>query len=112
MDCIFCKIVNKEIPSDIIYEDDKIMAFKDLNPTAPVHILIIPKYHITSLDDTEDKDGEILKYIMLKIKDIAKTASLDRGYRIVINNGEDGLQTVKHLHIHLLGGKKLSWPAS
>lgn len=109
-DCIFCMIANKEIPSKIAYEDEKIMAFHDLEPQAPVHVLIIPKKHIASLDDLQEADGELAAYIMLKVKEIAKGLELDNGYRLVSNCGEDGQQTVKHLHFHLLGKRKMTWP--
>lgn len=109
-DCIFCMIVNREIPSKIAYEDDKILVFHDLEPQAPVHVLIIPKKHISSLNDVQAEDSELLSYIMLKVKDIASALGLDNGYRLVNNCGEDGLQTVKHLHFHLLGKRKMSWP--
>ena len=109
-DCIFCKIASGEIPSDKVYEDEKILAFKDLDPQAPVHVLIIPKKHIASLDDTTEGDAELLAYVMLKIKAIAKDLGLENGYRVVINTGADGAQTVKHLHIHLLGKRQMIWP--
>ena len=109
-DCLFCKIASGEIPSNKAYEDDKILAFYDLDPQAPVHVLIIPKKHIASLDDTTPEDGELLAYIMLKIKDIAKDLDLGNGYRVVINTGEDGGQTVKHMHVHLLGKRSMIWP--
>ena len=109
-DCIFCKIVSGDIPSDKVYEDDKILAFRDLDPQAPVHVLIIPKTHIRSLDDLTDADGELIAYMMNKIKDIASDQGLVNGYRVVINTGEDGQQTVKHLHVHLLGKRKMIWP--
>ncbi|MGL4485145.1 MAG: histidine triad nucleotide-binding protein [Anaerovoracaceae bacterium] len=108
MDCIFCKIVNKEISAKIVYEDEKILAFEDLDPQAPTHVLIIPKTHVASLDELNDK--ELAGYIMTKIKDIAKELGLKNGYRTVINTGEDGMQTVFHLHIHLLGKRKMTWP--
>ena len=107
-DCIFCMLANKEIPTEVVYEDDKIFCFKDTNPQAPVHVLIIPKKHIASLDELND--GDIAAYMMLKIKDIAKMLGLENGYRVVMNCGEDGDQTVKHLHMHLLGKRKMSWP--
>ena len=100
-DCIFCKIAAGEIPSNKVYEDDKIVCFHDLDPQAPVHVLIIPKKHIASLDDTSEEDAELLSYIMLKVKDIAAQLELGDGYRLVNNCGEDGQQTVKHLHFHL-----------
>lgn len=109
-DCIFCMIANKEIPSNIVYEDDKIVCFHDLEPQAPVHVLIIPKKHIASLDDVTAEDAELLGYIMTKVKEIAGTLGLENGYRLVNNCGEDGMQTVKHLHFHLLGKRKLTWP--
>lgn len=109
-DCIFCKIAQSEIPSEKVYEDDKILCFKDLNPQAPVHVLIIPKKHISSLDDVSEEDSELLGYIMLKVREIAADLGLENGYRLVNNCGEDGLQTVQHLHFHLLGRRKLTWP--
>lgn len=112
MDCIFCKIANGEIKTDYVFEDDKIAAFKDLDPQAPVHILIVPKKHIESLEKTSDGDSELLGHMMLKIKEIAKKAGIsESGYRVVINTGKDGGQTVGHLHIHLLGKRKMEWPA-
>ena len=109
-DCIFCMIANKEIPSNIAYEDDKIICFHDLEPQAQVHVLIIPKNHIATLDDVTAEDAELLGYIMTKVKEIAGTLGLENGYRLVNNCGEDGMQTVKHLHFHLLGKRKLTWP--
>lgn len=110
MDCLFCKIISGEIPSDKVYEDEKIYAFKDIDPQAPVHILIIPKKHIDSLDEIDESDSELLSYILLKIKDLAKEFELDKGYRVVINTKEDGGQSVNHLHFHLLGKRSLQWP--
>lgn len=109
-DCIFCKIAQKEIPSNAVYEDDRILCFHDLEPQAPVHVLIIPKKHIESLDAVTDEDKDLLGYIMTKVKDIAAELGLENGYRLVNNCGEDGFQTVKHLHFHLLGKRKLTWP--
>lgn len=109
-DCIFCKIISKEIPGNIAYEDDRILAFHDLEPQAPVHVLIVPKKHIASLDDVAQEDAALLGYLMSKVKDIAAELGLENGYRVVINTGEDGFQTVKHLHIHLLGKRKMTWP--
>lgn len=107
-DCIFCKIVDGSIPSTKVYEDDKILAFKDLNPQAPVHTLIVPKQHICCADEITADNCEIVGYIFSKIPEIAKSLGLENGYRIVNNFGEDGCQSVKHLHFHLLGGKKLA----
>lgn len=109
-DCIFCKIANGEIPSEIVYEDELITVFKDAGPMAPVHVLMVPKTHISSLDDIKDENAPLLGYMMLKIKEIAKILDLKDGYRVVINCGEDGQQTVKHLHVHILGKRKMTWP--
>jgi diadenosine tetraphosphate (Ap4A) HIT family hydrolase len=112
MDCIFCKIINREIPSDIVYEDERILAFRDLEPQSPVHILIVPKVHIASLDEVEEtgERKELLGHLMAKVHGIAAVLGLENGYRLVCNCGEDGMQTVKHLHFHLLGGRRLGWP--
>lgn len=109
-ECIFCKIINKEIPADIIYEDDDILAFYDLAPQAPVHVLIIPKKHIDSLDHICKNDEEMIGRLMGKINVIASNLNLVNGYRLVSNCGEDGMQTVNHLHFHLLGKRKMLWP--
>lgn len=109
-DCIFCMIASKEIPSNVVYEDDKIIAFHDLEPQAPVHVLIIPKKHIASLDAVSAENQELLGYLAVKVKDIAAELGLENGYRLVSNCGEDGLQTVQHLHFHLLGKRKMLWP--
>lgn len=109
-DCIFCKIASKEITSDYVYEDDKIISFRDMEPQAPEHVLIIPKRHIASLDAAQESDAEVLAHILLKAKDIAADLGMKDGYRLVNNCGEDGGQTVKHLHFHLLGKRKMSWP--
>ncbi len=109
-DCIFCMIANKEIPSNIVYEDDKIMVFHDLEPQAPAHVLMISKKHIPSLDAIAEEDQELLGYMILKVKDIAEMLDMKNGYRLVNNCGEDALQTVKHLHFHILGKRKMGWP--
>lgn len=96
-DCIFCKLANGEIPTDMVYEDDKIAVFRDASPQAPVHMLMVPKIHVASLDDLKDEHAELMGYMMLKIKDVCAQEGLDNGYRCVINTGEDGQQTVKHL---------------
>ncbi len=107
-DCIFCKIINKEIPSSIVYEDDEILAFRDINPAAPVHILVIPKKHISSLVDLEEEDELVIGKIYTVINKITKQEGIDeKGFRVIVNCGEDGAQEVKHLHFHILGGKKL-----
>ena len=109
MDCLICKIVNGEIPSKKIYEDENCYAFEDINPVAPVHVLIVPKKHIDGVDTIEASDGEILKSIFAAIKIIAKDLKLNNGYRVISNVAEDGGQSVRHLHFHLIGGKKLAW---
>ena len=107
-DCIFCKIVNKEIPSTIVYEDEDILAFNDINPVTPVHILVIPKKHIESLAEIKEEDEKLIGKIHTTIKKIANQVGiLDKGFRVIVNCGEDGGQEVKHLHFHILGGKKL-----
>ncbi len=112
MDCIFCKIANKEIPSTIVYEDEDVIAFNDLNPEAPVHILVIPKKHIESLSAASAEDGQLLGKIMLTIAKIAAEQGIaETGYRVVNNCGEQGGQTVMHLHFHLMGGREMLWPA-
>ena len=109
MDCVFCKIVDGDIPSDTIYEDDQIIAFKDLDPQAPIHFLVIPKKHITSLATLEDSDSDLIAHIMKSIKKLAKEKGLE-SYRVVTNIGEDGGQSVPHLHFHVLGGRSFNWP--
>jgi len=107
-DCLFCKIINKEIPSTVVYEDDEILAFRDIHPVTPVHILVIPKKHITSLAELEKEDEAVIGKIYTVINEIAKKEGiLEKGFRVIVNCGEDGGQEVKHLHFHLLGGKKL-----
>ena len=105
--CLFCKIINGEIPTNKVYEDDEILAFKDINPKAPVHILVVPKKHIASAMDLKEDDEILIGRIFTTINKIAKEYKLENGYRIVNNCGQDGGQEVMHLHFHLLGGKKL-----
>ncbi|EFA89458.1 histidine triad nucleotide-binding protein [Peptoniphilus lacrimalis] len=110
MDCLFCNIVKGQIPSEKVYEDNDVYAFKDVNPEAPVHILIIPKRHIKSVDELEETDKELVGHIFLVAKKLAKENKLENGYRLVSNIGEEGGQSVKHLHFHLLGGRSFNWP--
>lgn len=110
MDCIFCKIVRGEIPSKKVYEDEYIYAFHDIEPTAPVHVLIIPKVHIASLDDVKEVDIETLGRLQYSVGEIAKRCNLTGGYRLVSNCGADAMQSVGHLHYHLIGGQMLGWP--
>ena len=110
MDCIFCKLANKEIPTEVVYEDDYVFAFNDMDPEAPVHVLFIPKAHINSTNELEDEDI-IVARIFKAIRNFAKEKGFDKdGYRIVNNCGLDGGQTVEHLHFHLLAERKMLWP--
>jgi len=108
--CIFCKIIKGEIPSKIIYEDDKAIAFEDINPQAPVHFLVIPKEHIPSIAYVDDSKKELMGHLLLVAAKIAKEKGLEGGYRIVNNCGIDGGQTVEHIHFHVLGKRKMLWP--
>jgi histidine triad (HIT) family protein len=110
LDTIFGKIIRREIPADIIYEDDLCLAFHDVSPQAPVHVLVIPKQAIAKLSDAESKDHALLGHLLLTVKRVAEQLELADGYRVVINTGEAGGQTVYHLHLHLLGGRQMTWP--
>ena len=107
---IFSKIIRREIPADIVYEDNLAIAFKDINPQAPVHIILIPKEPIAQLADAESKDHALMGHLLLTAKRVAQQAGLSNGYRVVINNGSEGGQTVYHLHLHILGGRQMTWP--
>ncbi|MDR9404690.1 MAG: histidine triad nucleotide-binding protein [Halothece sp. Uz-M2-17] len=109
-DTIFSKIINREIPADIVYEDDRALAFKDINPQAPTHILVIPKKPIPQLASAEAADQDLLGHLLLIVKQVATEAGLQNGYRVVLNNGSDGGQTVDHMHFHILGGRSMQWP--
>lgn len=110
-DTIFGKIIRREIPANIVYEDERCLAFTDVNPQAPTHILVIPKKPIPKLSEAEPEDKELLGHLLLTVKEIARQAGLqEKGYRVVINTGDDGGQTVFHLHLHILGGRSLHWP--
>ena len=106
-DCLFCKIINGEIPSKKLYEDEKILAFYDISPIAPVHFLVIPKQHIASVDAIDADNSAIVAYIFQKLGELAKLAGIENGYRVISNCGADAGQTVQHLHFHVLGGEKL-----
>ena len=108
MDCLFCSIINGDIPSTKVYEDDSCFAFMDINPQAPVHCLVIPRAHISSANDISEESSAAVAAIFSAIPKIAKKLGLTNGYRIISNVGDDGCQSVKHLHFHILGGKKLS----
>ncbi len=107
---LFSKIIRREIPADIVYEDDLAIAFRDITPQAPTHILVIPKKPIPRVSEAEADDQEILGHLLLTVKKVAIQEGLAKGYRVVINNGNDGGQTVDHLHLHILGGRKMKWP--
>lgn len=110
-DCIFCKIAVGHIPAELIYKNEHVAAFRDLNPVAPVHVLIIPLEHIVSLSELNDGDADIAAQLLLAARIVAeKTGVLESGYRLVFNNGADALQSVGHIHAHLIGGKTMSWP--
>lgn len=108
-DCLFCKIINGEIPSKKLYEDEKILAFYDISPIAPVHFLVIPKRHIASVDAIDADNSAIVAYIFQKLGELAKLAGIENGYRVISNCGADAGQTVQHLHFHVLGGKEMNW---
>ena len=108
-DCLFCKIINGEIPSKKLYEDEKILAFYDISPIAPVHFLVIPKQHIASVDAIDADNSAIVAYIFQKLGELAKLAGIENGYRVISTCGADAGQTVQHLHFHVLGGKEMNW---
>ena len=108
---LFEKIIAREIPADIVYEDDLVLAFNDINPQAPVHVLVIPKKPIPRLAEAEPEDHQVLGHLLLKAREIAADLGLhENGFRLVINNGKDGGESVPHLHLHILGGRAMEWP--
>ena len=111
MDCIFCKIANGEIPSNKVYEDESVIAFHDLDPQAPTHILVIPKEHIASASDINDKNSAVIAHIFEVIAKIAKDNGFENDFRVVNNCGDRAGQTVKHLHFHIMSGREFTWPA-
>lgn len=110
MKTIFQRIIDREITAQIVHEDDRSLAFRDINPQAPTHVLIVPKKLIPGLSTAEDADAPLLGHLLTVARNLAVTLKLPQGYRVVINNGADGGQTVDHLHLHLLGGRAMSWP--
>jgi histidine triad (HIT) family protein len=110
MSCLFCKIASGDIPSTAVYQDERVYAFADINPQAPVHVLIVPREHIDSLAETTPEQNALLGHLMSVAAEIARNEGLAKGYRIVVNTGEDGGQTVDHLHLHLMGGRQMTWP--
>ncbi len=110
-DCIFCKIVAKEIPADIVYTDDQVLAFRDISPQAPTHILVIPREHIASVNDLSEDHASMVSRLILVAKELAAEDGLaESGYRLVLNTGPDGGQAVSHIHLHLFGGRPMAWP--
>ena len=109
-DTIFGKIIRREIPADIVYEDDLALAFKDVSPQAPIHILVIPKKPIPRLSEASSEDVGLMGHLLMTVKKVAEQANLSNGYRVVINNGTDGGQTVDHIHLHILGKRSMKWP--
>ena len=110
-DCLFCKVASGEIPATVVHSDDDLVAFRDINPQAPVHILVIPRAHVASLEAAGDDHGDLLGKLLLRARDLARAEGLaEDGYRTVLNVGADGGQTVHHIHLHLLGGRALGWP--
>ncbi|MCB0253568.1 MAG: histidine triad nucleotide-binding protein [Anaerolineae bacterium] len=110
-ECIFCKIVAGEIPASKVYDDDHVLAFNDINPQAPTHVLVIPKRHIESLATVEPEDGQLLGHLLTTASRLARETGLaERGYRVVLNIGQDGGMAVYHLHAHILGGRRMDWP--
>jgi histidine triad (HIT) family protein len=109
-DCLFCRIVAGEIPSDRVYEDDAVIAFRDINPRAPTHVLVVPRRHVPDVQHLTDADAELLSRLFGTIRTLAAEAGLESGYRVVTNVGPDAGQTVFHLHLHLLGGRSMGWP--
>lgn len=107
---LFAKIVDREIPADIVYEDDRCLAFNDINPQAPVHVLVIPKKTVASIATLEDEDAALAGHLLIVIRDLARSLQLDEGFRVVANSGPQAGQTVDHLHFHLLGKRSLTWP--
>ena len=109
--CMFCRIAERKVPTEIVYEDDQVVAFHDINPQAPLHILIIPRRHVVSVEELKEADAPLLGHMMLIGAQIARDRGVaDSGYRIVFNTGMHGGQTVFHVHLHLLGGRPMSWP--
>jgi histidine triad (HIT) family protein len=111
MGCLFCNIVSRKIPSQIVHENDHVLAFRDINPAAPTHVLVIPKKHIVGMHDLTREDAALVGELFLAARDVAEQLGLhEKGYRVVANNGPDAGQSVFHLHVHVLGGRQMAWP--
>ena len=110
-DCLFCRIVAGTIPADVVYRDEQVTAFRDIQPQAPVHVLLVPNRHVESMNDLEEDHHDTIGYLMRMVRVVARGQAIaDSGYRVVVNMGADAMMTVPHLHIHILGGRKLGWP--
>ena len=110
-DCIFCKIINREISANIVFEDERMIAFNDINPQSPIHVLLIPREHFASLEEIPDEKKDVLSHLLLKARQIAQEKGIaKKGYRIVLNTERDSGQEVFHIHFHLLGGRRMHWP--
>lgn len=109
-ECLFCRIVDGQIPANLVYRDERVVAFHDINPQAPVHVLVIPASHYATVNDLAAHDGELLADVVSKATGLTGELGLDGGYRLVVNTGQDGGQTVDHVHFHLMGGRHLTWP--
>ena len=109
-DCLFCKVVEGKIPADTVYEDDRVIAFRDIHPQAPLHVLIVPRRHVATLNDADEQDGALLGHILLSAKRIAAEQGVGSGYRVVNNCGASAGQSVFHIHFHVLGGRPMGWP--
>jgi histidine triad (HIT) family protein len=109
-DCLFCRIAAGEIPADAVYEDDDLIAFRDISPQAPVHVLVVPRRHLASLDDAAEEDAALLGRILLVTRRLARELGIESGYRVVNNCGPSAGQSVFHIHFHLLGGRPMGWP--
>lgn len=107
---LFEKIIARDIPADIVYEDDLVLAFNDIHPQAPTHVLVIPKKPIPRIAEADPEDHQVLGHLLLKAREVAAELNLENGYRLVINNGPDGGESVPHLHLHILGGRAMNWP--
>ena len=110
MSCLFCRIIEGSIPSKAVYQDDQCYVFADINPQAPVHVLVVPREHISSIADMSKEHSALIGHLHWVAAEITRSKGLTKGYRTVINTGEDGGQTVEHIHVHLLGGRPLTWP--
>jgi len=111
MGCLFCNLLEKKIPADVVYEDEHTLAFRDIRPVAPTHVLVIPRKHISAIHELSDADGDLMGKVILAARNVAKKLDLEaKGYRLVVNDGDQAGQTVHHIHVHVLGGRDMSWP--